>query len=275
MSLRSARRDDGYVVELADRAYEADQVVVATGPFQTPFVPALAAHLDPGVVQFHSAEYRNPEALPDGPVLVVGGGNTGFQIAAELAATREVHLSIGSRQTPLPQRLLGRDLFRWLDATGLMRKHGRLEDRSADEGPRHADRLDAARAAPAHGIRAARPRRWTPRARRSRSPTERASTFDTVIWATGFRLDHSWIDAPVFDAAAASAPPRGDRSPGPVLPRTAVAAHEGLGPARLGQGRRRVPRAADRRVRAAERTARRARRPADGTARSLSHMENT
>ena len=49
------------------------------------------------------------------PVLVVGGGNTGFQIAEELAGTREVHLAVGSRQTPLPQRILGRDLFRFLE----------------------------------------------------------------------------------------------------------------------------------------------------------------
>ena len=55
-------------------------------------------------------------------MLVVGGGNTGFQIAAELSESHEVHLSIGSRQTPLPQRILGRDLFRYLDATGLIRK---------------------------------------------------------------------------------------------------------------------------------------------------------
>src|SRR6185312_11085354 len=70
----------------------------------------------------HSTQYRAPRGLPDGPVLVVGGGNTGFQIAEELSASREVHLSIGSRQTPLPQRILGRDLFWYLEKTGAMRK---------------------------------------------------------------------------------------------------------------------------------------------------------
>ena len=67
--------------------------------------------------QFHSSEYRGPQDVPAGPVLVVGGGNTGYQIAEELARTHEVHLSIGARQTPLPQRILGRDLFRYLEAT--------------------------------------------------------------------------------------------------------------------------------------------------------------
>jgi putative flavoprotein involved in K+ transport len=116
------RRDAGFVVELGDRRVEADQVVVATGPFQEPFVPPIAEGLTPEVVHFHSTAYRSPTAIPEGRVLVVGGGNTGYQIAEELAGSHEVHLSIGSRQTPLPQRILGRDLFWYLDKTGLIRK---------------------------------------------------------------------------------------------------------------------------------------------------------
>ena len=87
------RQSDGYVVELDDRAYEARQVVIATGPFQTPFVPRIAEDLGDDVVQMHSTDYRSPESIPDGRVLVVGGGNTGFQIAEELSASREVHLA--------------------------------------------------------------------------------------------------------------------------------------------------------------------------------------
>ena len=121
--VRAVRQGErGFLVELDDRSYEADQVVIATGPFQIPRVPALAERLDPGVSQFHSSKYRGPQDVPAGPVLVVGGGNTGYQIAEELARTHKVHLSIGARQTPLPQRILGRDLFRYLDATGLMDK---------------------------------------------------------------------------------------------------------------------------------------------------------
>src|SRR5262245_38538013 len=94
------RQNDRYVVELGDRACEARQVVIATGPFQTPLVPRIAEDLGNEVVQMHSTAYRSPESVPDGRVLVVGGGNTGFQIAEELSASREVHLAIGSRQTP-------------------------------------------------------------------------------------------------------------------------------------------------------------------------------
>ena len=70
---------------------------MATGPFQVPFVPPAAQRLDGSVTQLHSAGYRNPQALPPGPVLVVGGGNSGFQIAEELAATRQVDLSIATK----------------------------------------------------------------------------------------------------------------------------------------------------------------------------------
>jgi putative flavoprotein involved in K+ transport len=94
---RLQRTHDGYTVELAARAYEADQVVVATGAFQTPRTPTIAETVDPEVVQLHSSSYRNPGQIPAGPVLVVGGGNTGYQIAEELSATHDTHLSIGAR----------------------------------------------------------------------------------------------------------------------------------------------------------------------------------
>src|SRR5262249_18106525 len=109
------RSDDGrFRLEFDDRTITADQVVVATGQFQKPYVPKLADRLAADVFQTHAIGYRRPDQVPQGTVLVVGGGDTGFQIAKELAATPKVVLSVGSRQTSLPQRLLGRDLFWWL-----------------------------------------------------------------------------------------------------------------------------------------------------------------
>jgi putative flavoprotein involved in K+ transport len=195
---RIHRRDDVYLVELDDRTYEAQQVVIATGPFQAPRVPAIADRLDSEVVQLHSSAYRSPRAIPEGRVLVVGGGNTGFQIAEELSASREVHLAIGSRQMPLPQRILGRDLFRYLDATGLIRKTTasrigrRMEGRDTLIGssPRALRRR--------HGVQL---HGRAVDAERSRVSFGDGTSLDvrSVIWATGFGVDHSWIDAPVFD----------------------------------------------------------------------------
>ena len=102
------RSDDGrFRLELEKRTITADQVVVATGPFQTPYVPKLVEKLAGDVFQTHAVGYRRPDEVPESTVLVVGGGNTGFQIAKELSATHKVVLSVGSRQKPLPQRVLG------------------------------------------------------------------------------------------------------------------------------------------------------------------------
>ena len=115
--------DDGrFRLEVDGRTITADQVVVATGPFQTPYVPKLAEKLADDVFQTHAVGYRRPDDVPEGTVLVVGGGNTGFQIAKELSATHKVVLSVGSRQKPLPQRVLGRDLFWWLTKARILDK---------------------------------------------------------------------------------------------------------------------------------------------------------
>jgi len=186
------------VVELRDRAYAADQVVVATGPFQTPRTPAIAEQLDATLVQMHSTDYRGPADVPGGPVLVVGGGNTGYQIAEELAAANEVHLAVGSRQTPLPQRLLGRDLFRYLEAGRFMRVtvHSRLGQRLQDgetlvgSSPRAARRR--------HGIEL-RGRAVEASGTEIRFADGSALSPKALIWATGFALDPSFVQAPVFD----------------------------------------------------------------------------
>ena len=187
-----------YRVELDERSYMADQVVVATGPFQVPFVPAIAGGLGRELVQFHSTEYRAPGDVPDGRVLVVGGGNTGFQIAEELSASREVHLAIGSRQKPLRQRILGRDLFWYLDKTGLIRK---------SRETRIGRRLEGQDTLIGSSPRALRRRYGVELHPRAVDAADRTIGFsdgsklevDAVIWATGFRHDHSWVDVPVFD----------------------------------------------------------------------------
>lgn len=193
-----SRAEPGYLVELDDRTYESDQVVVATGPFQVPRTPAFAERLDREIVQLHSSLYRSPEAIPEGPVLVVGGGNTGFQIAAELAGSREVHLAIGSRQTPLPQRILGRDLFWYLDKAGLIRKStaSRIGRRLAGRDTLIGSSPRALRRR--HGVQL--------HARAVEAAGTKVNFSDgtnidvrSVIWATGLGADHSWIDVPVLD----------------------------------------------------------------------------
>jgi putative flavoprotein involved in K+ transport len=160
-----------------------------------PFVPPQARALDPSVTQLHSADYRNPQALPEGPVLVVGGGNSGFQIAEELAATRTVDLSIATRYPMLPQRLAGRDLFWWLTRLGLLRvtvtsRPGQRMSRRDFVIGTNRRRLERA------GVRF-RPRLVDADGRTVRfADHSLLEDVGVVVWATGYRSDYAWIHIP-------------------------------------------------------------------------------
>jgi putative flavoprotein involved in K+ transport len=103
-----------FLVETSQGPLAADEVVVATGAFHTPRIPAGGAGLSPRLIQLHAHDYRNVEQLPPGGVLVVGSGQTGVQLAEELhAAGRQVVLSV-SRCGRVPRRYRGRDCFWWI-----------------------------------------------------------------------------------------------------------------------------------------------------------------
>ena len=186
--------DGSYLVTTATGALRARQVVVATGPFQRPSVPALAADVAPRVIQLHSADYRNPAQL-SGRVLVVGGGNSGLQIAAELSATCSVTVAAGSRPLELPQRVAGRDLFFWLTRSGFftVRADSRLAQRLRSRG----DLVIGTRTSTLRrsGIDI-RPRLTGFDADRARFADGTALEVDAVLWATGFRSDYSWVHVP-------------------------------------------------------------------------------
>lgn len=96
-----------------------DEVVIATGGYQVPIIPAYAARIPAGIEQFHSAQYRNPEQLPEGAVLVVGTGQSGAQIAEDLyLAGRTVHLAVGGAPR-VARSYRGRDVMTWLADMGL------------------------------------------------------------------------------------------------------------------------------------------------------------
>jgi putative flavoprotein involved in K+ transport len=192
------RSEDGFILNVPGGSISAEQVVVATGPFQIPSIPPISRELSQDVQQMHSVDYRRPDDIADGDVLVVGGGNTGFQIAKELSATRAVTLAVGSRQTPLPQRLLGRDLFWWLTKLGLLGK-------SIDS--RIGKRAQSRETLIGSNSRELRNRYGVTLKPRATSANGRSVTFadgtelvvDAIIWATGYRTDHSWIELPIFN----------------------------------------------------------------------------
>ena len=113
------RVGDGYQVQTSQGAYKAAHVVIAAGFFQQPRIPAFHDNLSPKLTQIHSSQYRNPDKLPPGAVLVVGSAQSGCQIAEELYQSgRKVFMSIGDASGRAPRRYRGRDVTRWLFQMG-------------------------------------------------------------------------------------------------------------------------------------------------------------
>jgi putative flavoprotein involved in K+ transport len=189
------RIDGGYLAVAGRKSVVAKQVVIATGPFQKPFVPPVAARLDPNVHQIHSVSYRRPDSVALGRVLVVGASNSGCQIALELATTRSVDLSVGQRIPTIPQRPLGRDIWSWatavrfdrVTADSLLGRRLATRDQLIGIGPRRLARR--------HGVRL-RPRVTEASGRVVTFADGSAHEYDAVVWATGFTKDNDWIEIP-------------------------------------------------------------------------------
>lgn len=253
-----ARSGDGYVVATPAGPLATRTVVLASGACNLPTVPALAAGVPASVLQLTTHDYRSPDQLPDGGVLVVGASATGVQLAAELQRSgRPVTLSVGEH-VRMPRTYRGRDVLWWMDATGLWdERHDQVDDLDrarrlpspqlvgtpdratldlnalSDLGVSLVGRLAAVRDGQAlfsGGLRNVfaladlklqrlldgydawawgreldvdAPERPEP----TRVPATSRLRLDlasgeirTVLWATGYRPDYSWLDVPVVDA---------------------------------------------------------------------------
>jgi putative flavoprotein involved in K+ transport len=125
------RREDGkFLVRCDEHDIEAQNVVVATGPYQRAIVPEFSVAVPKQVMQLPANKYCNPEQLPSETTLVVGGGSSGYQIAEDLLESgRRVILATG-RHRALPRRYRGHDLGHWLQSTGLLEQ--KVEDMTLD-----------------------------------------------------------------------------------------------------------------------------------------------
>lgn len=203
---RVAQAEDGsFEITAGSRRITADQVIVATGAFRQPRLPAVASSLDPTIRQLHSSDYRNPSQLLDGPVLVVGLSHSGADIAAETSKSHPTYLSGTSagefpiNVTDMKRSLLGWLLVRFL-ATRVftlgtpvgrrmaphIRKGGAplLRIRSADLRAAGVIRYDAKTTGVADG--------------KPMLADGQVLDVANVIWATGFRPDYGLIDVPGF-----------------------------------------------------------------------------
>ncbi|WP_245588613.1 flavin-containing monooxygenase [Deinococcus pimensis] len=206
----------GYSVDTTRGPFRARQLVIATGPFGTPYLPGFADKLDSDVTQLHSSAFRNATQLPPGRVLVVGSGNSGAQIAAELSRTHDVTVAQGRPQPQVPQRRLGRDVFDWLHLLGLMHvsAESRLGQRLKTQDP--AIGTDLRALANQGAIRLAA-RAVSAEARTVTLADGTTVPVDGVVWATGFKPDYGWLRlrAPVLDDQGEPVQQRGvTRAPG-------------------------------------------------------------
>jgi putative flavoprotein involved in K+ transport len=133
-AVRQQPGGDGYLVDANNMTVQARNVVLATGPYPKPKLPTVSIDLPVDICQMHTSEYRNPQTLPAGAVLVVGSGQSGCQIAEELHQSgREVYLSTSSCGR-VPRRYRGRDVSWWLTRMGFF-------DRTIDQLPSPNDRF--------------------------------------------------------------------------------------------------------------------------------------
>jgi putative flavoprotein involved in K+ transport len=203
---RLSREEDRYVAEAGRRRFEAPQVVVAMSSFQKPAVPGFASGLDPGVVQLHSSEYRNLSQLRDGGVLIVGAGNSGAEIAAEVARGHETWVS-GRDVGQVPFRV--ENLFAQLVLIPVLFRivFHRLLSLATPFGRRlrpkamtHGDALirTKRKALAAAGVQFV-PRVAGVRDGKPLLEDGRLLNVTNVVWCTGFHPGFSWIDFPIFD----------------------------------------------------------------------------
>ena len=249
----------GFEIQAGDDLIRAKAVVAATGACARPAIPAVADAVPPSVTTLTPLAYRDPGQLPDGGVLVVGASATGVQLASEIHRSgRPVTLAVGEH-VRLPRSYRGRDIFWWLETTGLLAERydqiddltrarhlpspqltgapeaittdlgtltalgirvvgrlGRITDGVAQfsgalantcaladlKMNRFLNRADQWAAASGLDGELPPPHRFAPTRVDPRAPLQLDLTsgeITTVLWATGFRPDHSWLDIPVRD----------------------------------------------------------------------------
>lgn len=196
-------RDGHFVVSAGDRTFEADNVVVASGGFQTPFVPVFAEQLDDSIVQLHSTGYRNQTQLQPGGVLVVGAGNSGAEVAIESAAGHSTWLS-GRHPGHIPFRIEGTASRLVLERLVLRFVFHRVLTTGTPMGRRMKSKLTAGgspliRLKPkdieAAGVETV-PRVAGVRDGLPVLDDGQVIEVTNVVWCTGFRSNFSWIDLP-------------------------------------------------------------------------------
>lgn len=271
VNVRKLKHDEAsgtFIVDTEAGEIRAVNVVVATGSYHQPVIPEVAASIPSGINQIHTRDYKNPEQLPPGDVLIVGSGASGVQIAEELNLSgRHVYLSVG-RHDKVPRRYRGRDIYWWFAELDIWSRPLDLQPelrsfRILITGARGGHDIDLRQFsslgitllgrlqgivdgklyfAPDLEEKLSQAETWFPpfkarfdafaekenaRVTNAQEPEQnlpalpptiedidlRQSKISSIIWATGFRYNYSWIKLPIFSDTAG---PRQDRGVSPI-----------------------------------------------------------
>jgi putative flavoprotein involved in K+ transport len=188
------KKVETFFLETSQGELQAKAVVVATGPFHTPFTPKCSTKVNDNVLQLHSKQYLSTDQLQEGDALVVGGGDSGFQILEEVANTgRKVYFSGPATAQTIPQQFLGKTLWWWFDKLGFLKvnKYSYL-------GKKLSKTMQPIIGTDVKGILA---KSNVTRVERTSDANEEEIIFGdraikgikNIIWSTGFRPNFSWI----------------------------------------------------------------------------------
>ncbi|WP_144507153.1 flavin-containing monooxygenase [Bacillus mycoides] len=192
--LKIRKKKEIYEIHTPKEILQSKKVIIATGGFQQPYIPSFSKHLSSHIFQIHSSQYKSPSQVPKGTVLVVGGGNSGMQIAVELAKTHEVTMSISHSLTFLPLHLFRKSIFNWLEKIGLL-----YAETNTKRGKWFQKRKD-----PIFGFEgkelirngAIKLQEKVVSASENNIMFQNGNTYsaESVIWSTGFVQGYKWIE---------------------------------------------------------------------------------
>lgn len=192
-----------FTLKSKDNTFQAKNVVVATGPFHTPFTPNCSKKISKDIIQIHSEYYKSPDQLQDGAALVVGSGDSGVQILDEISNTdRSVYFSGETNIGSLPQELLGKTLWWWFQKIGFLSAHKyswigkKLSTSGQPVIGTNVKKLFNKKNVKCVG--------WTKDAEGSSIEFEKENitSIKNIVWATGFKPNFDWIENIELDDAS-------------------------------------------------------------------------